>query len=179
MRLRLAQLEHARRAFIANASHELRTPLFSLSGFLELLDDEDLEPSTRQQFVGEMRTQLERLTKLATDLLDLSRLDAGRIRVEREPLDLAEVGRALVVEFRPLASAQDRSLEVAGPDEVPVVGDEQRLLQIGRILVENALVHTPPGTPVHIRVGAEDGTATVVVADEGPGIPPEHARHVF
>src|SRR5204862_1851064 len=82
MRQRLAQLEHARREFIANASHELRTPLFSLGGFLELIENEDLEPRTQRDFLATMREQIDRLTKLATDLLDLSRLDAGRMHVE-------------------------------------------------------------------------------------------------
>src|SRR5439155_1753100 len=77
MRLQLAQLDDARRAFIANASHELRTPIFSLGGFLELLRDEDLDEATRREFLGTMAEQVERLSRLATDLLDLSRLDAG------------------------------------------------------------------------------------------------------
>src|SRR5207248_6752572 len=71
MRLRLAYLDRARGEFIANASHELRTPLFSLGGFLELLDDEELSPEERAEFPGSMREQVTRLTKLATDLLDL------------------------------------------------------------------------------------------------------------
>ena len=79
MRQRLAQLEHARREFIANASHELRTPLFSLGGFLELMADEELDPKTQSEFMTTMREQVDRLTKLATELLDLSRLDAGRL----------------------------------------------------------------------------------------------------
>ena len=88
MRVRLAHLDDARRDFIANASHELRTPLFSLGGFLELLDDEELDEATRREFLGSMREQVDRLTKLASDLLDLTRLDAGRLTVEREPVDL-------------------------------------------------------------------------------------------
>src|SRR5207253_1355087 len=87
MRGRLAQLDDARRAFIANASHELRTPIFALGGFLELLRDEDLDEATTREFVGTMVEQVERLTKLATDLLDLSRLAAedegGGIPAER------------------------------------------------------------------------------------------------
>ena len=81
MRLQLAQLDDARRSFIANASHELRTPIFSLAGFLELLHDEDLDEGTRADFLDSMTEQVSRLAKLATDLLDLSRLDAGGIRV--------------------------------------------------------------------------------------------------
>ena len=79
MRVRLAHLDDARREFVANASHELRTPLFSLGGFLELLDDEELDEPTRREFLGSMREQVDRLTKLASDLLDLTRLDAGRL----------------------------------------------------------------------------------------------------
>ena len=84
MRQRLAQLEHARREFVANASHELRTPLFSLGGFLELIDDGEVDAKTQSEFVSTMREQVARLTKLATELLDLSRLDAGRLAIERE-----------------------------------------------------------------------------------------------
>jgi signal transduction histidine kinase len=72
MRVRLSQLDDARREFVANASHELRTPLFSLAGFLELLDDEELDEGTRREFLDSMAEQVARLTKLASDLLDLS-----------------------------------------------------------------------------------------------------------
>ena len=99
MRQRLAGLEHARREFIANASHELRTPLFSLGGHLELLVDEDLDEATKREFLERMREQVDRLTKLAGELLDLSRLDAGRLRVDREPVDLAQVVETLLEEF--------------------------------------------------------------------------------
>jgi signal transduction histidine kinase len=179
MRQRLAQLEHARREFIANASHELRTPLFSLGGFLELITDEDLEPATQAEFTAAMREQVERLTKLATDLLDLSRLDAGRLRVEREPIDLAALARTLADEFRAVARSTDHDLAVDAAGEATALGDEERALQIGRILVENALVHTPAGTPVRLRTARRNGSALLTVEDEGPGIPPEHAGPIF
>ena len=89
MRVQLAQLDTARKEFVANASHELRTPLFSLAGFLELMADEDLDEETRAGFLATTREQVERLTKLAADLLDLSRMDAGRLRVEQEEVVLA------------------------------------------------------------------------------------------
>ena len=177
MRERLGRLDHARREFIANASHELRTPLFSLSGFLELLADEELDEATRAEFVTTARQQVERLTKLATDLLDLSRLDAGRLDVAREPVDLRSVADALVEEFRPLAGG--RMLEVVDGTPVPARGDEGRILQIGRILLENARVHTPAKSPVRIGTRAAGGRAQLWVEDEGPGIPAEHLPHVF
>jgi signal transduction histidine kinase len=179
MRERLAGLDHARREFIANASHELRTPIFSLGGHLELLDDEELDDRTRREFVGEMRAQVERLGKLTAELLDLSRLDAGRLRVERESVDLAETVRLLVAELAPLAQVSGHTLESSVEGEAWALGDSQRVLQVARSLVENALRHTPKGTMVAISARSRAGTAELVVEDNGPGIPPEHRPHVF
>ena len=91
MRVQLAQLDNARKEFVANASHELRTPLFSIGGFLELLADEELDEETRRGFIETMQGQVQRLAKLSTDLLDLSRVDAGQLSVAREPVDLGSV----------------------------------------------------------------------------------------
>jgi signal transduction histidine kinase len=179
MRQRLSQLEHARREFIANASHELRTPLFSLGGFLEIMDDEELDPSTQAEFMATMREQVARLTKLATDLLDLSRLDAGRMTVEQEHVDLAALAEVLADEFRAVALSSGHELAVENGREIRALGDEERALQIGRILVENALVHTPAGTSVRIATEQRNGTALLTVEDEGPGIPEQHTGNVF
>ena len=179
MRERLAQLDHARREFIANASHELRTPLFSLGGFMELLMDEELDEATRREFLETMAEQLERLTKLATELLDLSRLDAGRLSVELEPVQLRSIAETLTKEFAGVARAEGRPLEVVGGGEAVAQADEQRVIQIGRALIENAFVHTPTGTPVRLYVAARDGRAELAVEDEGGGIESVHAPHVF
>ena len=144
MRVELAQLDRARKEFVANASHELRTPLFSLAGFLELLADEDLDEGTRREFLATTRSQVDRLTKLATDLLDLSRMDAGRL--EQEDIALAETVRVLAEELGTLADASGHTIEVEADDDAWALGDEERVLQIGRALVENALLHTPQGT---------------------------------
>ena len=180
MRVRLAHLDDARREFVANASHELRTPLFSLAGFLELLDDEELDEPTRLEFLASMREQVDRLTKLASDLLDLSRLDSGRLTVEREPVDLGALAADLADEFGPLAAASGHRLGVAGPhDPVLAEADELRALQIGRILVENALLHTPPGTPVEVRAYERDERAVLEVEDAGAGIGEDQREQLF
>jgi signal transduction histidine kinase len=175
MRERLAALDHARREFIANASHELRTPVFALGGFLELLTEEELDDETRTEFLVTMREQVDRLAKLATELLDLSRADAGQLTVRREAVDLGEVAETVADEFAAVARTDRRALEVFAGNGAAALGDEQRVLQIARALVENALVHTPPGTRVRVRTG--DGE--LAVEDDGPGIPPEHAPHIF
>jgi signal transduction histidine kinase len=177
MRRQLAQLDTARRAFVANASHELRTPLFSLAGFLELLDDEDLDEATRQDFLRTTRQQVERLTLLATDLLDLSRMDAGRFRVEQEEVDLGETVRLVVEEFGGVAEAGGHVL--TGHGSAWATADEERVLQIARALVRNALDHTPPGTRVDVRAEGDGGRARLVVADDGPGIAPEEHDRIF
>ena len=180
MRLRLGQAEGARREFIANASHELRTPLFSLGGFLELLMHERLDEPTRREFLGTMQEQVERLQRLATDLLDLSRLDAGRLATEREPLDLSHLAEVLREEFGGMARAGGRRLGVRVEGEPPqALGDEQRVLQIGRVLVANALRHTDASAPIELRVAAAPGGVELTVLDEGEGIPREHQEQVF
>jgi two-component system OmpR family sensor kinase len=181
MQDRLAQVDRARKDFIANASHELRTPLFSLGGFLELLSEEDLDPAIREEFVLTMREQVSRLTKLATDLLDLSRLDSGAVEVDSEPVDLAAAARGLVREFRGLAARHGSRVVLARPPHgLPNgIGDEQRVQQIGRVLVDNAVRHNPEGTEVRVEVGADDGHVTLTVSDDGPGIDADSQRHLF
>jgi len=179
MRVRLSQLDDARRAFVANASHELRTPLFSLAGFLELLDDEELDDTTRQEFLASMREQVDRLTKLASRLLDLSRLDAGRLTVDREPVDLGALAGDLVEEFGPLAASTRHTLAGNLDRAVFAEADELRALQLGRILVENALLHTPPETTVEVRARQRGDMAALEVEDAGPGISRDQQEQLF
>jgi signal transduction histidine kinase len=179
MRVRLAQLDNARKEFVANASHELRTPLFSLGGFLELLADEDLDEETRREFLATMQGQMERLTKLSTDLLDLSRVDAGQLSVVVEPVDLIDVVRSLAAEFDRVATASGHVLETDADEDVWCAADEERVAQVGRALVVNALVHTPNGTRIVLRARRRGERAELAVEDDGPGIPPAHQEAVF
>jgi two-component system OmpR family sensor kinase len=175
MRQRLARLDDARREFIANASHELRTPIFSLGGFLELLRDEDLDEATRHEFLETMTEQVGRLSKLATDLLDLSRLDAGPMRLEREPVELASVAEDLCEEFAAVARRLEHPLVAEVEAGGVALADHTRVLQIGRAFVDNALLHTPPGTPVRIVARGAD----LCVEDAGAGIPAGELERVF
>jgi signal transduction histidine kinase len=179
MRVQLAQLDNARKEFVANASHELRTPLFSIGGFLELLADEDLDEETRRGFVETMQGQVRRLAKLSTDLLDLSRVDAGQLSVVREPVDLGAVVSMLAAETEHLATSSGHELVVVAEPGVWCVGDDARILQIGRALVTNAITHTPVGTTVTLRARRAKGRAELVVEDDGDGIPRSQRDAVF
>jgi two-component system, OmpR family, sensor kinase len=179
MRVHLAQLDNARKEFVANASHELRTPLFSIGGFLELLADEDLDEPTRREFIETMQGQVQRLTKLSTDLLDLSRVDAGQLSVAREPVNLSAIVDMLARELEHLAASTGHDLRADAGDDVWCVGDDARVLQIGRALVTNALTHTPAGTQVTLRVRRRADRAQLSVEDSGAGIPASQREAVF
>ncbi|MET0730644.1 MAG: ATP-binding protein [Solirubrobacterales bacterium] len=181
MQKRLAVLDSARKEFIANASHELRTPIFSLAGFVELLADEDPDPESRAEFVGEMRAQVERLTKLTVDLLDLSKLDADAIQIRRERVDLAEVARRVVAEFGPTADRHGSEITIEGGARGAATADPERVAQIMRILIDNALTHTPEGTAIEVgtKSAAGNGSASVRVSDDGPGIDPRARERIF
>ncbi len=172
MQDQLRRVDVARKDFVATASHELRTPIFSLGGFVELLRDEELDEETRREFIDTMAEQVERLQKLAVDLLDLSRLDAGSVQLECEPVDLSEVARAVTSEFLPVLTPPRPAVKLRLPDPgVQASCDRGRVTQIIRILLDNALTHTPDGTQVTVTSGQSNGTARLTVADEGPGIP--------
>lgn len=179
MQRQLAELDTARRRFIATASHELRTPIFSLGGFLELLEDEDLDEQTREGFMEQLRQQVARLRKLTTDLLDLSRLEAGPIELRTERTDLARLARTVADEFLPALAAHRSEIRLdVGEAPVIVTCDPERVAQVLRILLDNAIAHTPPATDVRLEV--RDGERVrVSVTDAGTGIPRADLRRVF
>jgi two-component system OmpR family sensor kinase len=180
MRERLERVDRARRDFIANASHELRTPIFSLGGFVELLQDEELDAATRDEFLETMKDQVDRLQNLAVDLLDLSRLDAGSMQLNREQVDLSELAQTVAQEFRPVVAQHGTELALVLPDEpVDAVCDRERVAQIVRILLDNALRHTPQGTNVTVKAERYNGAAQVAVSDAGPGLDRAVAGQVF
>ncbi|HSK49656.1 MAG TPA: HAMP domain-containing sensor histidine kinase, partial [Solirubrobacterales bacterium] len=180
MQRRLAELDIARKQFIANASHELRTPIFSLGGFVELLEDEDPSPEEREEFVHTMRLQIERLRKLTTDLLDLSQLDAGAMVMQARSVDLGVLAREVTREFDARAELRGSRLELRTPDRPAIaLGDPDRVRQIIRILLDNALTHTPEGTKVTVTTYSVDRRAELTVSDEGPGIPQRVQGRIF
>jgi two-component system OmpR family sensor kinase len=175
MQRRLARLDSARKAFIANASHELRTPISSLAGFAELLDEDDPAPETRAEFVRTMREQIARLTKLTADLLDLSKLDADTVDIRAEPVELAQLAERVAAEFGPAAERHRSPIRVRSSAPALARADPDRVAQIMRILIDNALTHTPAGTSIAVSAQTTNGSASLIVADDGPGVD-AHAR---
>jgi signal transduction histidine kinase len=180
MQNQLARLDRARKQFIASASHELRTPIFSLGGFLELLADEDLDEDTRRQFLEQLRGQVERMRNLATELLDLSRLEAGALELRPEPTDVGQLAREVAAEFTPAAQRHGADV-LLDLDEEPMEleCDPERVAQVLRILLDNALVHTPEGTGVRVSAARANGHVRLEVSDRGLGIKRQNMPHIF
>lgn len=181
MQRQLQELDSARKRFIATASHELRTPIFSLGGFLELIQDEELDEETRRQFVGQVREQVDRLGELATGLLDLSRLEAGSLELRPEPTDLGVLAQAVCSEFIPALNRHGSRLELRiGPRPIRARCDPERVAQVLRILVDNAVTHTPYGTAIVVSAAneREDGVRLAVI-DRGAGVADEEHERIF
>ena len=127
-----------------------------------------------------MRGQIERLTKLSTDLLDLSRLDADALSLQSEPIDLGGLAAEVAAEFAVAAEQHDSSVEVgAGSQEPLAQADRARAAQILRILIDNALKHTAPGTEIAITPASSPSEARLTVSDDGSGIDPRSRDRIF
>ncbi|MFN2504512.1 MAG: sensor histidine kinase [Acidimicrobiales bacterium] len=165
------------RRFVADASHELRTPLTSIRGYAELFRRGAAErPEDLAKAMRRIEEEATRMGILVDDLLLLARLDQGR-PLERSAVNLAQVAADAVDDAR--AVDPDRPITLDSAPSASVEGDDARLRQVMANLLANTRQHTPPGTPVAVRVGSENGTATIEVADEGPGLSPDQAARVF
>ena len=173
---RQREAEAETRRFLADASHELRTPLTAVSGFLQLWEEGEGTPDERRQALTAMQRETRRMTRLVTQLLTLSRLDAAPTQeLHRETVELAQWIREREPTLRALGGGR------LAIDASPVWSsiDPDRLFEVVMNLVDNALRHTPPEGTVTVHVGPAAGGARIVVDDEGPGIPGDVLPHLF
>ncbi|HEX6709925.1 MAG TPA: ATP-binding protein [Rubrobacter sp.] len=166
-------MQRVKAEFIANASHELKTPLTALSGYLEMLEDEEDE-EVRAEFLNDMRVQTKRLQSLARTLLDLSRLDANAVTFRNEEVDLEDLLHGLRRDF----GYTGRPLNIQAEEDVPLVEtDPNQLHRALAILVDNALKYSD--APVVLGLSREDGRVAISVTDRGCGIPEAEIPHIF
>jgi two-component system sensor histidine kinase KdpD len=174
-----AEGEQLRSALLSAVSHDLRTPLAAITGAgTMLLEDPSIDPALRRDLVETICEEAERLERLVSNLLDMTRLDSGTVEPKREWVPLVEViGGALTRLERRLAG---RKVTTAIPEDVPLLSIDPVLVeQLFLNLLENAIKYTPAGTEIDIRAAREEGTLVVDVADRGPGIPPGDEERVF
>ncbi len=171
--------QELRSQFVANVSHELRTPLTGLRGLLEALDDPQMDPETRRDFVARAASETQRLEALITDILFLSELETTPGLPSSSRSDLAQAATATVADLHALAEEHGVRLEVdaGGPAWTPLT--DRMAATVVRNLVENAVKYAGPGATASTTVSSADGSVTLTVADDGAGIPERHLPHVF
>src|SRR6185503_5301760 len=167
-------------AFLATVAHELRTPLSAMLGWAHVLREEKVDETTSTRALDAILRNARAQMRLITDLLDVSRIVAGTMRVEMQSVEPVAVIRAALETVRPLAEAKGVTLTSNVDAEAgPVTGDPARLQQVLWNLLTNAIKFTPAGGAVSVRVQAAEGQVVVTVEDTGPGIPPAFLPHVF
>ncbi len=172
--------QKSQREFVANVSHELKTPLTSIQGFAQaILDGTADTPEARQQAAQVIYNESGRMHRLALDLLDLARLDAGTADLQMTPLDLTVLLGAVTEKLSPLAARAGVTVSAQSDALPPLVGDGDRLAQVFTNLVDNALKFTPAGGEVTLTARQEGAEAVVEVRDTGQGIAPEVLPHIF
>jgi two-component system sensor histidine kinase BaeS len=177
MAARLQANEDQRRRLLADVTHELRTPLSVVRGNLEGLADGVYEPDAER--LGAVLEQTRVMARLLDDLQTLSTAEAGALRLEREPTDVAALAADVVAAFAPRAAAAGGELASEAEDAPLVDVDGVRIRQVLENLVTNALRHTPAGGRVAIRLAQVEDAIEIAVADTGPGIPAEQLETVF
>jgi PAS domain S-box-containing protein len=175
------RIEAAQRRFVADASHEMRTPIAALKGILELLaDGAKDDPEVRDDFIATMQVETDRLGRLVIDLLTLAQLDAGSLKLARQPEWVTDLLGDVARVMHALAEQAEVTLAVEPPsDDVQVLADRDRVVQVLLSFTDNALKHSGAGTTVHLRAKRTEGGILLEIADEGPGIEPEQLARVF
>jgi signal transduction histidine kinase len=168
------------KAFVADASHELRTPLTVLRAQAEALERApDLTDRERAEGYRVMIEEVDLMSRLVADLLLLARMDSASIALSKEPHDLASIAARAVTSFEEAARQAGIHLVLEAPRPVMAHIDPERALQVIRILLDNAIAHTPPGGSIVVRVFERSGKAMLSVTDTGSGIAPDDLLHVF
>ena len=167
------------RRFTADASHELRTPLSVIRGIGEMGLKETRTPAEYKEALGSMLEEVDRLTTLVDTLLRLSHGDAGTVHLTPESVDLGQLARDVVSSLGILAEERSQRVRIDAADPIFVTADRLVLREAITNVVDNAIKYSPRGATVDIRVYSESGRAIVAVADDGPGIAPEHRERIF
>lgn len=166
--------------WVAEVVHEIRTPLTAILSYADLLQRPDLSGDMRLQFATIIQHETERVNDLATQFLDLARLESGRIKMARDPIDVNALIELAANIIRPTAQDRERQLNVDVIGTLPpTLGDEQRIHQVLLNLLSNAVKYSNPGDTITLRAEAPDDTITISVIDTGPGISEDQLPHLF
>lgn len=178
---KLEKLERVRSEFLANVSHELRTPIFSIQGFIETLIDGAIDdPKVNREFLQKAYEHSERLNTLLNDLIEISRIESGEMRMSFRYFNVTDFLRNVAEELRPKAEKKSITLTVAvSQAEVLVLGDRERLRQVMSNLIDNSIKYTDDNGTVEVGMDEQQNNVRVFVRDNGSGIGKEHLGRIF
>lgn len=180
MAAQVKRTQQAQRDFVANVSHDLKTPITSISGWSQaLLDGTAVSPREQEQAAAVIHSESQRMSRMVRQLLALARIESDQLRLNRRPVDLAELLEAVRQMFAVQASEAEVELVVETTPLPPIPGDPDRLLQLFANLVDNAVAYTPPGGRVALSLQSAGDMALVQVRDTGPGIDEAEAARIF
>jgi len=179
MKRELGRTEQVRRDLITDVSHELRTPLTSVRGFIQAILDGIVAPEQEKKYLKLAYDELQRVIALVHDLLDLSRLQAGTARLDRQRVDLEAVVVRASSMLELQAQAAEVTIKVASHQSLFVLGDSDRLSQVVINLLQNAVSYSPVGSEVQVRMGQQENQAILAIRDSGEGIKAEDLPHIF
>lgn len=174
----LEKVNRAKSEFVSIVSHEFRTPLTGIQGFSEMMRDEDLAPGEMKEYAADINKDAQRLNRLINDMLDLSRMEAGRMTLDREPTDLNAIVSDVAERIRPNAPDHPISLEL-DPSLPRLAGDRDRLTQVVSNLLSNAVKYSPTGGPIVVTTAGEQGGIHLAVRDHGMGIPGDALERIW
>lgn len=176
----LKKLEAFRKEFVADVSHELKTPIFAAQGFVHtLLDGAVNDKNVRTKFLKKAAKSLDGLDMLVQDLLTLSQIETGDIKMKFENIDLNALCAEVVDQFEEKAEKKDIRLKLKAHHKIEVFADWQRITQVVTNLVSNAINYTPEGGEVTITFDIGKKNVTTYITDTGEGIPPQHINRIF
>ncbi len=176
------EVNRMKASLISTVSHELRTPLTNIKGYVTTLlaDDVKWDPELQRRFLQTISDEADRLTELISDLLDLSRIESGSIKVNRQPIEPEMLKTLIERAARSARPSPTDRLKVNLPPDLPIIYADSRHIEVVlRNLLENAAKYGEKGTPITLSMEVEPGRVVFRVEDEGPGIPPEHIPYIF
>ena len=180
--LKLAELNRMKDVFLSTASHELKTPLTSVIAYSELLDEHSVTLSSQQraEFLARLQAEANRLLGLIEDILDLSRLETGKLTLRRQSVSVNAIVHAALETTQPLASKHGVALRERLDDGLANLEvDEVKMRQVVVNLLTNAVKFSPEGQTVTVGTRFDDGFIVIEVEDHGPGVKPEDSAHIF
>ncbi|MCL2195326.1 MAG: HAMP domain-containing histidine kinase, partial [Oscillospiraceae bacterium] len=180
MAINLATLEASRRSFVANVSHELKTPMTSIGGFIDGMLDGTIPPESHEKYLALVSGEVRRLSRLVTGMLNLSRIEAGQLQMQRSTFDLSELLFTTLLSFEKMIA--EKHLELGGLDDLQpltIIGDQDLLTQVFYNLIDNAVKFTPPGGEITLHLQQTPTSNRITLRNTGGGLTPNELDRIF